>query len=288
MNPLSAMEQIDFTPAMLTQLEDCTEESVFAPGYIQPHGILLALQEPHLTIVQVSENVGQFLGLTATALLGKSLQQLFSRDQVKRITDLLLQDNLGHGNPFELKTQINSSLPSLPSLESTDSLTSEASETNKGNIQTFRSTLHRTADVLLLELEPQPPTETIHTTQFYHHLQAVIPKLRNTTNLAALTKILAEEVKAITGFDRVMVYRFEADEHGAVIAEAKEQPLESYLGLHYPATDIPVPARKLFLHHSVRQIPNVNHSPARLVPANSNLEAQPLDLRDCVLRGVSP
>lgn len=288
MNPLSAMDQIEFTPAMLTLLEECTEESVFAPGYIQPHGILLVLQEPHLIIVQVSENVGQFFGLAATALLGKSLQQLFSRDQVKRIKALLLQDNLEHCNPFELKAQVNSSLPSLPGWGSTDSLAWEALGTNKGNIQTFRSTLHRTADVLLLELEPQLPTENIHATQFYHHLQAVILSLRNTTNLAALTQMLAEEVKAMTGFDRVMVYRFEADEHGVVIAEAKEQPLESYLGLHYPATDIPVPSRKLFLRHWVRQIPDINYSPARLVLTNSDPEAHPLDLRDCVLRGVSP
>ncbi len=282
------MKQAEFTPAMLTLLEECTEESVFAPGYIQPHGILLVLQEPHLTIVQVSENVEQFFGLAATALLGQSLQQLFSRDQVKRIKALLLQDNLERCNPFELKAQVSSSLPSLPGLERTASPDLAALGSNGVRAQTFRSTLHRTADGLLLELEPQLPTENMHATQFYHHLQTVILSLRSTTTLAALTQMLAEEVKALTGFDRVMVYRFEADEHGVVIAEAKEQPLESYLGLHYPATDIPVPARKLFLHNWVRQIPNINYSPARLVTVNSDPEAQPLDLRDCILRGVSP
>ena len=85
MKPLIAMEQAEFTPSDLTNLEECTEESVYAPGYIQPHGVLLTLQEPHLKILQVSENVEQFFGLAATALLGKSLDQLFSRDQVKRI-----------------------------------------------------------------------------------------------------------------------------------------------------------------------------------------------------------
>ena len=105
------MEQTEFTPAMLTLLEECTEESVFAPGYIQPHGILLVLQEPDLTIVQVSENVEQFFGLAATALLGKSLHQLFSRTQVKRIAAFLLQDNLERCNPFELKARVNSSRP---------------------------------------------------------------------------------------------------------------------------------------------------------------------------------
>ncbi|MCX5962031.1 MAG: response regulator [Cyanobacteria bacterium] len=288
MKPLNAMEQTEFTPAMLTLLEDCTEESVFAPGYIQAHGILLVLQEPHLTIMQVSENVEEFFGLAATALLGKSLHPLFSRDQVKRIKALLLQDNLESCNPFELEAQINSRLPSLVNLgNAADSQNLEALGATEASIQIFRSTIHRTKAGLLLELEPQLPTENIHSTQFYHHLQAVILNLRNTTTLAALTQMLAEEVKALTGFDRVMVYRFKADEHGVVIAEAKEQPLESYLGLHYPATDIPVPARKLFMHHSICQIPNVNYSPARLVSTNSNPEA-PLDLKDCILRGVSP
>jgi chemotaxis family two-component system sensor kinase Cph1 len=282
------MEQTEFTPAMLTLLEDCTEESVFAPGYIQPHGILLVLQEPHLTIVQVSENVEHFFGLAATALVGKSLDQLFSLAQVQRITTFLLQDNVERCNPFELEAHVTNTLPTPLSFGNTNSSNSEASENTKISTQTFRSSLHRTADRLLLELEPQPSTESIHSTQFYHHLQAVILNLRSTTTLAALTQVLAEEVKALTGFDRVMVYRFEADEHGVVIAEAKEKPLESYLGLHYPATDIPVPARKLFLHHSVRQIPNVNYSPARLVWTNSTPKAAPLDLKNCILRGVPP
>lgn len=282
------MEQTEFTPAMLTLLEECRKENVSAPGYIQPHGILLVLQEPHLTIVQVSENVEQFFGLAATALLGKSLEQLFSLTQVKRMAAFLLQDNLECCNPFELEARVNSSLPSLLNLGNTDSLNLEALGNTRVSIQTFRSILHRTADGLLLELEPLFPAEKIPSIQLYHNLQAVILSLRGTTNLEALTQMLAEEVKAMTGFDRVMVYRFEADEHGVVIAEAKEQPLESYLGLRYPATDISVPAREWFRHHWVRYIPNINYSPARLVPINSDPEAQPLDLSDCVLRGVSP
>lgn len=80
-----------------------------------------------------------------------------------------------------------------------------------------------------------------------------------------------------------MIYRFEADDHGVVIAEEKESHLESYLGLHYPATDIPVPARKLFLRNWVRQIPNINYTPARLISINNASNEPPLDLSDCVL-----
>lgn len=106
--------------------------------------------------------------------------------------------------------------------------------------------------------------------------------------MADLTQTLANQVKVLTGFDHVMVYRFEADGHGVVIAEVKADNLESYLGLHYPATDIPVPSRKLFLRNWIRQIPDINHIPAPLISADDCSAQPPLDLRDCVLRGVSP
>ena len=142
--------------------------------------------------------------------------------------------------------------------------------------------------MLILELEPQPPTEKTQASQFYSCLQAAILSLRSAIDVSDLAQTLARKVKAITGFDRVMVYRFEADEHGVVIAEAKESRLESFLGLHYPATDIPVPARKLFLRNWVRQIPDINYTPARLIGINNAPNELPLDLSNCVLRGVSP
>lgn len=272
------MEQAEFTPSYLTTLEECTEESVYAPGYIQPHGVLLTLQEPHLKIVQVSENVEQFFGIPAAALLGQSLHRLFSRTQVKLIADFLLQDNLERCNPFELKARVKDPHPQPLS----------RGKRARVRAQTFRSTLHRTTEALILELEPQPPTDKTHAIQFYFRLQAAILTLRSAIDLSDLAQTLAREVKAIAGFDRVMVYRFEADDHGVVIAEEKESHLESYLGLHYPAIDIPVPARKLFLRNWVRQIPNINYTPARLISIDNASNEPALDLSDSVLRGVSP
>ncbi|PSB17424.1 hypothetical protein C7B69_17315 [filamentous cyanobacterium Phorm 46] len=272
------MEQAEFTPSYLTKLEECSEESVYAPGYIQPHGVLLTLQEPHLKIVQVSENVEQFFGIPAAALLGQSLHRLFSRTQVKLIAEFLLQDNLERCNPFELKARVKDPHPQPLS----------RGKRARVRAQTFRSTLHRTTEALILELEPQPPTDKTHAIQFYFRLQAAILTLRSAIGLSDLAQTLAIEVKAIAGFDRVMVYRFEADDHGVVIAEEKESHLESYLGLHYPAIDIPVPARKLFLRNWVRQIPNINYTPARLIAIDNASNEPPLDLSDCVLRGISP
>ncbi|MEH1810520.1 response regulator [Nostoc sp.] len=264
-NPISLSSLIP----ILTALEVCSDESVYAPGYIQPHGILLMLQEPQLIILQISENVEQFFGISAEALLGQPLQRLFSGAQVQRLAGYLAEDNLELCNPFELKTR-------------------RVAQTDwQRKNQTFRGVMHRMLDGLILELEPVRSLKSTNLIPSYHRLQAVIANFRNATNLKNLAQTLAREVKAMTGFDRVMIYRFQADDSGVVIAEEKQNHLESYLGLHYLGIDIPAPARKLFCRKWVRLIPDINYIPVFLIPTNHPLMDTPLDLSNSVLRGVS-
>ncbi|MEH1885014.1 MAG: response regulator [Nostoc sp.] len=259
------------TPSGLTALEVCSDESVYAPGHIQPHGILVMLQEPQLTILQISENAEQFFGISAEALLGKPLRRLFSRAQVQRLAGYLTEDNLELGNPFKLKTR------------------RKVAQTDwQRKNQTFRGVMHRMGDGLILELEPQRSIKSTHSIQFYRRLQAAIANLRNATNVTNLAQILAKEVKAMTGFDRVMIYRFEADDSGVVIAQEKQTHLETYLGLHYLAIDVSAPAHKLFYRNRMRFIPDVNYTPVSLIPTNHPLTDAPLDLSNSLLRGVSP
>ncbi|MBN3879516.1 MULTISPECIES: response regulator [unclassified Nostoc] len=264
-NPISLSSLIP----ILTALEVCSDESVYAPGYIQPHGILLMLQEPQLIILQISENVEQFFGISAEALLGQPLQRLFSGAQVQRLVGYLAEDNLELCNPFELKTR-------------------RVAQTNwQRKNQTFRGVMHRMLDGLILELEPVRSLKSTNLIPSYHRLQAVIANFRNATSLKNLAQTLAREVKAMTGFDRVMIYRFQADDSGVVIAEEKQSHLENYLGLHYLGIDIPAPARKLFCRKWVRLIPDINYIPVFLIPTNHPLMDTPLDLSNSVLRGVS-
>ncbi|MEH1915709.1 response regulator [Nostoc sp.] len=264
-NPISLSSLIP----ILTALEVCSDESVYAPGYIQPHGILLMLQEPQLIILQISENVEQFFGISAEALLGQPLQRLFSGAQVQRLAGYLAEDNLELCNPFELKTR-------------------RVAQTDwQRKNQTFRGVMHRMLDGLILELEPVRSLKSSNLIPSYHRLQAVIANFRNATSLKNLAQTLAREVKAMTGFDRVMIYRFQADDSGVVIAEEKQSHLESYLGLHYLGIDIPAPARKLFCRKWVRLIPDINYIPVFLIPTNHPLMDTPLDLSNSVLRGVS-
>lgn len=283
------------TATHLATLAVCDDTAVYAPGYIQPHGLVLVIDEMTLQVVQVSDNTEIFLGLPPHQVLAQSLQQLCSRKQVEQLRQILADTTLAIHNPFDMKFQC------------------KQAQTQPEQI--FRCTLQRLETGLLLELEPYSlvqsnsvqqcelhstphrctelpcpwlynATNKTHSTQFYHRLQRATLSLRQAKNLDNLAQILAHEIKTLTGFDRVMVYRFETDDHGLVIAEEQEPHLDSYLGLHFPSFDIPASARQLFRHTWVRQIPDVNAAAAHLLTLNG--EVSSLNLSTCVLRGVSP
>ena len=112
--------------------------------------------------------------------------------------------------------------------------------------------------------------------------------LQSADTLDALCETVTREVRLLTGLDRVMLYQFDAEGHGEVRAEAKREDLEPYLGLHYPASDIPQQARELYLKNWLRIIPDARYAPVRLVPALRADNSRPLDLSFSVLRSVSP
>jgi len=271
MEPSVSPDLAVFSPDALVDWQECTAESIYAPPYIQPHGAMFSLEKTQLTILQASENIEAFMGIAVDKLLGQPIQKFFSRAQFKKIVNFLKQETLEQSSAFELK--LNQEIVQLAQ--------------PKKNLR-LKGTLYRTVDALILELKPLAKSQQADPFQYYSRFQEVILGLRSATNLSDLAQTLVREIKAITGFDRVMVYRFEADEHGIVIAEEKEPHLVSYLGLHYPATDIPAHARDLFYRQRVREIPNVNYEPIPLVPPFNPLTNLPTDLSDSMLRGVHP
>jgi light-regulated signal transduction histidine kinase (bacteriophytochrome)/CheY-like chemotaxis protein len=256
----------NLTAATLMSLEDCSPESIYAPGVIQPHGILFTLEVPEFKILQVSDTVEQHLGIAVTDLLGQPLHTVFSKTQVKQLATQLTAAQQPYGQAVALKTK----------------------RTAARTGHRFRGTLYHTQAATILELEPQVTPLSASSHPFVPRLQSAILKLRSAQNLDELAQVITQEVKGLTGCDRVMVYRFAPDRSGVVIAEAKEPHLESYLGLHYPATDIPAAARKLFYRNWVRHIPDVNQAPAHLIPTLHPVHQTPVDLSTCALRGVHP
>lgn len=229
---------------------------------IQSHGMLLVLSEPDLTILQVSRNTQRLLGFAPEDLLGQCLETLLDVVQMEKIQAGLRSATLDPINPSKIWIR------------------------RQGDeYGVFDAVFYRTADgSLVMECEPAIALEQIPFLSFYHLAKSSINRITTTTNLHDFCHIIVQEVRNLTDFDRVMLYRFNDDNHGEVLAEAKIEELDSYLGLHFPESDIPAPARKLFLSNWIRAIPDVTAEPVPLYPALHPETQQPTDLTLSILR----
>lgn len=243
-------------------LTNCDREPIHIPGLIQPHGVLLAINLSNLEIVQVSNNTEQILGRQPQDLLGKPLSQLFDAKQVDTIQKCLNGD-------FESLNPINLSFKCQ----------------NKS--LRFDGIVHQLDGVALLELEPKKLKGKRDFFDFYQQVKGTITKIQKASTMEQMCRVVVSEVRKITGFERVMVYRFDEDETGIVIAEDTNQE-PPYLNLRYPPSDIPKQARQLYTLNWLRIIPNANYQPVELIPATNPLTNQTLDLSLSVLRSVSP
>jgi light-regulated signal transduction histidine kinase (bacteriophytochrome) len=150
----------------------------------------------------------------------------------------------------------------------------------------FHGIVHRSDGAAILELERRAPASESRGAN--HPLRPALKNVQHARTLAQLFQNVVDEVQRLSGFERVMLYRFDEDGHGSVDAEAKQAQLEPYLGLHYPASDIPRQARALYLENWLRSIPDASYTPARVVPTLRPDTGGPLDLSHSVLRSVSP
>lgn len=256
------------TSAMVNLTDD--REPIHTPGSVQPHGILFVLSEPDLTIEQVSANTEALIHISPKKLLGKNLSILLENQRIQAIRNCL-QGDFEHINP--LKLSILSQESALP----------------------FDGIIHRSSqNKLMLELEPTVADHDHSFFSFYQTTRGILAKMQRAETLTDLCTVMVEQVRRITGFDRVMIYRFDLDDSGIVMAEAKSEELEPYLGLHYPASDIPPAVRQLFALNPLRLIVDIAAAPAVILPARplsippSPHPPIPLDLSFSVLRSIFP
>ena len=155
-----------------------------------------------------------------------------------------------------------------------------------GHDEVVDAVLHRTDGLLVVEAERGAgPLPTIHS---YQLTRTALGRIQRADGLDALYQVAVEEVRRLTGFDRVMIYRFDEDWNGQVVAEDRADGLTSFLGLRYPASDIPAQARALYRSQWLRLIVDVGYRPVPLVPPLNPLTGRPLDLSHASLRSVSP
>ncbi|MBB3086697.1 SpoIIE family protein phosphatase [Geodermatophilus sabuli] len=234
-------------------LARCADEPIAVPGAIQPHGALLAVTEPDLGVVVASANAAELLGVAPAAL-----PELLAADDLARLRAGLAGD-LAELNPLRV--------------------TVGGAEVDV--------VVSRADGLLLTEWEPVEGAGQAGAA-WHRRLPAVLQRLSATTGLGELTAVLARDVRELTGFDRVMVYRFDAEWNGEVVAEDRRADLEPFLGLRYPASDIPAQARALYTVNWQRLIPDARYRPVPLDPPVHPGTGRPLDLSGSILRSVSP
>ena len=247
--------------AAAVDLTSCDREPIHVPGAIQPHGLLFAFAEASLGLVSVSANVADLAGRVPAELLGQPVGALFDPPGQARLLAALGQAELTAGPPVPL---------SFPA----------------GDIA-YDGILHRHDGLGFLELEPRAE-EPDDSHAFFRRTRGAIKRLQGAASLAEACAAAAEEVRQITGFDRVMVYRFAADASGEVLAESRSEAIDSFFGLHFPPSDIPAQSRALYALNPVRIIPDIRYRPAPLLPDYNPATGRPIDLTYAVLRSVSP
>lgn len=256
------MSQSEVIPAEAASLTS-HNQPIHIPGSIQPHGLLLVFSEPELKLLQVSNNTQDYLGRKPEDLLGQPLSTLLDTLCLEVLQQCLRED-------FSDLNALKLSIRTL-----------------KGE-QCFDGCLHRTTSAAILELEPTDSKAKESFLSIHTLVRGAIAKLKQTSTLAEFLQLAAEELRKMTGFDRVLVYQFDRKGAGAVIAEAKQEELSPYLGLHYPATDVPEQARELYKRGLLRVIPDLSAQPVNLVPIDHPETHQPLDLSLSILRSVNP
>lgn len=247
-------------------LDNCAREPIHIPGSIQPRGVLAVVREPEFEIRQVSANVADLLGVSVDDVLGRHLSALIGTAQAERVQQSAAAfGDLRQRNPLELELTVD------------------------GRPRAFDALLHREpGGVLLVELEIAYGARPFSFPNTYQAVRNSVEQLNRASSTAELYDSTARAVRDLTGFDRVMVYRYDRDYNGEVVAECKREDLNSFLGLHYPASDIPAQARAMYEKNWLRLISDVDYTPAPLVPAMDPTSGTPLDLTHATLRSVSP
>jgi diguanylate cyclase (GGDEF)-like protein len=252
------MERHDVAPE--PDLSFCELEPIHAPGAIQPHGALVVALVDGLVVTHVSANLSAIVGLPAAGVLGRPLQAVCGEARSQALVAALLRGDGSDGGAVHTMAGPNG---------------------QPLHLHTFRSGGHICIDIQPIHPEAAPASpDTL--------MRSAMSAFAHATRPVELCALAVQGLKAVTGYDRVMAYRYAADGHGEVIAEACEPHMEPYLGLHYPAADVPPQSRRLFLRQRVCVIADTSYTPVPLLSKPALEDGVPLDLTLSTLRSVSP
>ena len=237
-------------------LERCANEPIRIPGSIQPQGTLIVVDPATLAVQQAAIGVSAPF---AAMPQGRTLAELLPAEAgrlAERLLDLPEQGTVHLGTV--------------------------------GAATRHHCIAHRSDGAYVVEFEPVEAGDPETFGDLHPNVRKVLDQVQHGETIGDLAMLAAREVRQLTGLDRVLVYAFDPDWHGAVIAEDGNDRLPSYLGLRFPAADIPAQARELYRLNRLRLIADADYRPVPIEPPMNPATGQPVDLGHAVLRSVSP
>jgi PAS domain S-box-containing protein len=251
--------------AQNVDLTNCDREQVQFSAAVQPHGCMLVVEEPSLRILQMSENCADFLGVPLAELRGGTLEAALPIC-AQAVRERLVKERPEKG-PAHIANLSGKDLPSGRALNLFG---------------------HRCGGVTILEFEIVAGCGDSLSLDVHSRVRSTVARLHDAKTRQAFFDLSVSELRSLTGFDRVMAYKFRHDGSGHVVAESTAEGLTSYLDYHFPASDIPLPARRLFALSGLRYLPDSDYRPVPLIPAFTPAYCEPVDLSYALLRSVSP
>lgn len=240
---------------------NCDRERIHVPGAIQPHGCLIACTMPTWTVEAASINVDAYLGVSPDSLIGRPLEEVLPHKVVHDLRNVLQSAMVSGGSERLLDVQAGSS------------------DTR------FDLSLSASGFQSIIELVPRAGADTTASDAVIL-VKSMIGRLKRAATFERFLTTAAAQVRAVTGYDRVMIYQFRPDSSGEVVAESLRFGMPPYLGLRYPASDIPAQARALYKRQWLRMIPDVLYEPVPLLTAPTSTAE--IDLSLASLRSASP
>lgn len=242
--------------------EFCGNLAIHQTNSIQDYGFLMVIANEGLEIIQGSENLELLTGISVRELIGAPASSIFQVEGLER-----LKTEIAKGNririPFQCSIKTGDVLKSLHIL------------------------LHVRGEQTILEIEHAYGQVERSFTEVFQEVRSFISSIEEISEVDEICKASIHEIRRLTGFDGIRMYRFDREWNGMVIAEEISGELESYLGQTFPASDVPKQARALYIRNPYRFIPNRDYKTSRLFPVINPISNTFLDLSDCNLRSIA-
>jgi len=249
---------LNISPREVVETE-CDRYNFETPGKIQSHGAILVLQEPSFKIVQLSQNTSQVIGIDHKEMINQTVTSFLEPKSADKLLKSTKSTNFSMINPIRLKFLGNA----------------------------CDVILLRYDGFLIAEVEPVR-SEVDNSDAYQMGAMHAMEKFQGAVFIEQLIDIATNEIRDLTDFDRVMYYKFDEDYNGQVVAEATVRGVDSFLGLRFPASDIPQRVRQLYMNTKSRYLPDLNEAQIALFPEMNPVTRRGLDMSVTILRAVAP